>query len=276
MTFERITITVKKDLLKKIDKMIDKNDIRNRSHAIESLIIRGINKTDLHIAIILAGGEGADLRPITYEIPKPMIPIHGIPILQHQINMLKKYEINSIIILAGENTNKVREYFGNGSRFGVKITYIEENHPLGSAGPLVLIKDIIKETFVLLNVDTLMDPKIPEMYDFHKKNNSIATMLLVTVNNPQSYGVVRMLGNKVTDFNEKPKIAATNLINAGMCILDPAVLRNIPEKKFMIKDLFEILTRKNELVGFVHDGPVFDVGTNEGYANAIKNWKDIR
>jgi NDP-sugar pyrophosphorylase family protein len=275
MVFERITITIKKDLLKKLDKTIDKKDIRNRSHAIENLLIKSMNKTDLTTAVILAGGEGARMRPITYEIPKPMIPIHGMPILEHQINMLKKYDIRNIIIISGKSSDKIREYFGNGSRLGVRLTYIKEECPLGSAGPLSLVRGMIKDTFILLNVDTLMDPKIPEMYNFHKKHGSAATVLLVTVENPQEYGVVRMLGNQVIGFYEKPKYAATNLINAGMCIFEPSVLKTVPQRKFMIKNLFKILTEKNSLFGFIHDGPVFDIGTTEGYEKAIKNWKDI-
>jgi NDP-sugar pyrophosphorylase family protein len=276
MSFERITITIKKDVLKKIDKTIDRNEIRNRSHAIENLLLKSLNKTDLNTAVILAGGEGTRMRPITYEIPKPLIPIHGIPIMEHQINMLKKYDIRNIIIISGKHTEKLREYFGNGNKFGVRLNYITEEKPLGSAGPLSLVKDMIKDTFILLNVDTLMDPNIPEMYNFHRKHGSAATVMLVTVDNPSAYGVVRMLGNNITGFYEKPKDAVTNLVNAGLCIFEPSVLKNIPERKFMIKDLFKVLTEKGSLFGFVHDGLVFDVGSAEGYEQALKNWKDIK
>src|SRR3989344_6646984 len=126
---ERVTITLKHDMLKRLDKTVDRRNVRNRSHAIEILLSRALSRTDMDTALILAGGEGVNLRPITYEIPKPLIPINGRPILEHQIRMLKKYDIRNLVISVGHMKEKVMEHFGNGSNFGVSIEYITENKP---------------------------------------------------------------------------------------------------------------------------------------------------
>lgn len=271
---ERITITIKNDILKKIDKMIDKRDVKSRSHAVESLLLKAINKTDLNTALILAGGSGTRLRPITYEIPKPMIPIHGRPILEYQINLLRKYDIRNILLSVGNMHEKVREYFGNGSRFGVNITYLIEEKPMGNIYPLYLARNFIKNAFIVMNVDTLMNPDIPEIFDFHKKQSTLATILLVLKEMPRG-GIVVMKGNHITRFVEKPKTTAANLINAGFYIFEPEVLSLVKKKGFIEEILFPSLAMRKQLSGFVHDGKIFDIGTNEGYEKAIKEWSSI-
>lgn len=271
---KRITITVKTEILKRLDKMVDKREIRNRSHAVERLILKGMSKTELDTVVVMAGGDDARLRPITYEIPKPMIPVRGRPVLEHQINMLKNFDIRRIIVAIGRNHEKVSEYFGNGSRFGVSIDYIIEERPLGTLGALNLLRDRIKDTFAVLNVDTLVDIDIAEMYNFHKKEDAMATVLLVNSEKPGTFGVVRMRGNKILEFVEKPeKKAPSNLVNAGFYIFEPAVLRYVRKKKTMTEDLLGLLAKEGQLAGFVHDGKMFDVGTHQGYEKAIKEWK---
>jgi len=132
---DRVTITIKKDILRRIDSMVDGNDIRNRSHAIENLLTKSLVKTGLDTALIMAGGEGVNLRPITYEIPKPLIPIRGKPILEHQLNLLKKHDVTNVILSVNYMNDKIRGYFGDGRRFGVDITYIEEENQMGTPAP---------------------------------------------------------------------------------------------------------------------------------------------
>jgi len=218
------------------------------------------------------------LRPITYEIPKPLIPIDGRPILEHQINMLKKFDIRNIVLSVGPMHEKIREHFGNGSRFEVNIEYIIEEKPLGTAGSLRFMKDYTKNTFMMINVDTLMNPKIPDIYNFHKKENKIATLLLTTMGNPQDFGVVRMHGNHVIEFMEKPTLnkVPSHLLNAGLAIFEIEVVKNITKRRFMIQELFRNLAKKKQVSGFLHDGYIFDIGTQEGYANAIKDWKRLQ
>src|SRR3989338_7281908 len=120
MRRSRITITLDTQVLKKVDQLIDKNKIRNRSHAIE-YVLNKYTASNVHTAVILAGGRGTNLRPYTYEIPKPLLPVKGTPILEHLINELKKNGITDIIIAISYLGNKIKEYFGNGEKFGVTI-----------------------------------------------------------------------------------------------------------------------------------------------------------
>jgi len=273
MTLKRVTITVKSDVLKRIDSMIDKKDIRNRSHAIEHLLKKSLNRTELDAVFIMAGGSGKALRPITYELPKPLIPIAGKPVLEHQINMFKKFGLDKFVVSINYMPEKVREYFGDGSKFNVSIKYIVEKNPLGTAGSLCLAKEYINGSFAMMNVDTLVKPDIYQMYEFHKKENSLATLLLASSHDPSSFGVAKMRGNKILEFSEKPKKAKSNLINAGFCIFDRSVMDMVPKRRFMIQDLFNRLSSNSQLSGFVHDTSIFDIGTNEGYGKAIKTWK---
>ncbi len=268
-----MTVTIKKDLLKRIDDSIDGKIVRNRSHAMENLLLKALHKVDLDTVMILAGGEGAKLRPITYEIPKAMIPIRGRPILEHQINMLKKYDIRNIVLSVGHMHEKIRDYFGDGSKFGVHIQYLVEDKPLGSAGPISMMKEFTRKTFAVLNVDTLMNPDITGMFDLHRSQGRVGTLLLSSTYHPEAFGVVRVSGNNITEFVEKPKgNVQSPLISAGFYIFEPAIFQSIPKKKSMIGDLFKKLAEEGQLAGFLHDGYTYDVGTHEGYERAIKEW----
>lgn len=260
---ERVTITIKSDILRKIDEMIDGKEIRNRSHAVEHILLRSFGR--INTALILAGG-GKEI--------KSLITIHGKTILEHQIMMLKKYKINNIILAIDHGYEKIKEIFGS-SFSGVNITYLVEHQPMGSAGPISLAKAYINETFVALNVDTLINPNIQELYDFHKKQGSVATVLLVTTDDPTTFGVVKMSGNRILEFVEKPRIAnaPSRLINGGLCVFEPEIFDLIPKGRLMIESLFSRLARTGQLSGYVHDGMIFDVIWE--YDKAAKQWKDI-
>lgn len=270
MKIERVTITVKREILDKIDRMIDGKDIRNRSHAIENLVLRTFRSVD--VAIIFAGGYGVKLRPLTYEIPKPLIPVHGKPIIEHQINMLKKYGIHKVILSLGYMHEKVMEYIEK-RNLGIDIEYVVEEKPLGTAGALYNSRKFINGTFAAMNVDTLMNPDISEMTEFHKNNNALATMLLVA--SGIEGGAVTMRGNHIVSFSEK-SLKKPNLVNAGFYIFEPKILNIVPKKGSIEKVLFSGLAKKGQLCGFMHDKPVFDAGTYAGYERAIKEWKDVK
>ncbi len=264
---ERITITIKKDLLKRIDGMVDKRTVRNRSHAIENILSRSLSSTGLDTALIMAGGHGLG------DLPKSMVRIHGKPILEHQINMLRRNGITNILLALGSMDKTINDYFGDGGRLGVSIKYITEDMPMGTAGPIALAGEHIEKSFVLLNVDTLLNPNIYEMYEFHRQNRKMATVLLSTVDDTKHFGVVNMRGNQILNFVEKPKKGSySKLINAGLCIFERSVVNMVPNRRFMIQELFSTLSRQEQLVGFLHDGKTFDVGTKEGYERAMKEW----
>ncbi len=123
---EKVTFSLNKNILSKVDQMIDGKKIKSRNEALEKMILRTVNRENIKTAFILAGGKGTRMRPFTYELPKPLIPVQGRPLLQHILDLLRKYEIRDIIISTGYMCDKIKEYFGNGSKFGLDITYIEE------------------------------------------------------------------------------------------------------------------------------------------------------
>jgi NDP-sugar pyrophosphorylase family protein len=275
---ERVTLTIEQNILESVDKRVDGFKIKNRSHAVELLLMKAMDQSHPKIAFILAGGKGTRLRPITNEIPKPMVPLHDKPILQHALDLFKKYGITEIVMSIGYKGEKIKEYFGNGSRFGVNITYVEETEPLGTAGPLNLARQYLTDTFVMCNADELKNIDLNEMYLFHKDNGALASIALTTVSDPSQYGVAKLTGSKILEFIEKPEAgtAPSNLINAGLYILEPAVLDIVPKGVSSIeRDVFPKVATDGKLFGFPFSGQWFDTGTLERYEEAMQKWTDI-
>ena len=230
-------------------------------------------------AIVLCGGKGTRLRPLTNEIPKVLIKIRNKPILGFNIHFLKKYGITDIILSVGYLSEKIKEHFGDGSRFGVNITYLTESEPLGTAGPLKLAKDmglLPKETFVMCNGDELKEINIHEMLRLHENKNASATVALTKVENPSLYGVAKLEDCKILEFVEKPKIteSPSNMINAGFYIMEPELVKMIPEGFSMLeKQIFPKIAKKGKLFGFPFDGQWFPTDTIELCKKAGREWK---
>ncbi len=278
---ERITITLEQELLPEIDKLIGKEQIKNRSHAIEVLLKKALGKRCPRKAIILCGGKGTRLRPITQEIPKPLIPVHGKALIEHLIDLFKKYDIKDIILSIGYKKDKIKEHFKNGEHLGVNISYIEENEeaPLGTAGPLKKARKLLTETFIVTNGDELKNINLEEMYGIHKQNKAIATIALTTVPDPSNYGVADLSGSRILRFIEKPpkEKAPSNLINSGLYILEPEVIDLIPDGYAMLeKEVFPIVAHEGKLHGYPFSGQWFDTGNLERYERALAEWKGIR
>jgi len=275
---ERITITLEKELLDEIDKRIDRDTIKNRSQEIENILKDSLGFGAPKKAIILAGGQGTRLRPLTYNIPKALIEIKGKTITEQLFDLLKKYGIRDCYLAVGYLKDKIKDFFGDGSKFGMNISYIEEEKPLGTAGPLRLIKGELADSFIVSNGDELKDINIPRMYRLHKRKNALATIALTTVNDPAQYGVAKLEGSRILEFVEKPKKeeAPSNLINSGFYILEPEVIDMIPEGFCMFeKDIFPKLAQMGRLRGFPFQGQWFDTGNLERLEKARKLWKGI-
>ena len=275
---ERVTITLDTATLERVDSLIDKKKILSRSHAVEMLVQRSLGNSTPKTAILLLGGKGTRFRPITYELPKALIPIQGKTVPEHLIDLFRKYGVVNLIFSVGHMADKIRAHYGDGSKYGVSISYVEEVEPLGSAGAIKLAKHLLSEPFIVTNGDELKDIDLEDMFDFHKRNNAVVTAALTYVNDPSAYGVARYKGNKILEFVEKPSIesAPSNLINSGLSIWDPSVIDMIPVGFSMYeKDVFPILARDEKLFGYVFDGQWFDTGTPERYELALKEWKGI-
>jgi NDP-sugar pyrophosphorylase family protein len=273
---ERISLTLDKVLIDSVDSLVDGVKFRSRSHVMEFLLNKGLGKGNLRKAYILAGGKGMKMRPITYEIPSAMVPIKGKPILEHQIEILRKYDIREIVIAIGHLGDKIKEYFGSGSSMGVDIKYVEEEKPLGTAGGLRMAKPFLDETFLMIYGDNLFNFDIEDFYKFHLENKTMATIALTTVDDPWNYGVISLKGNKIVNFSEKPKKnrAETNLISTGIYILEPEIIDMIPPGPSSIeKEAFVKLANQGNLCGYTFSGQWFDIYTPEKYEKAIKAWQ---
>ncbi len=275
---ERITITLEKELIDQIDKRVDGTIIKNRSQQIENLLANSLGTNIPEKAIILVGGKGTRLMPLTSNKPKCMMDVQGRTVTEHMFDLLKKYGIREIILSVGHMREKVKEYYGDGSKFGLNISYVEEDKPLGTAGPLKLAKPHLKESFIVANGDELKTINIPRMFRLHKRKNALATIALTTVTDPSQYGVARMSGTRILEFVEKPKAenAPSNLINAGFYIMEPEVIDMVPEGFSMLeKDVFPKLAKEGKLRGFLTAGQWFDIGSLERYEIAKKKWAGV-
>ena len=177
----------------------------------------------------------------------------------------------------GYKAEKIISEFGNGEKLGLNIEYIIEDKPLGTAGPLKLAKKYLNEPFLMLNGDNLTKVDVADLYKSYTDSEALGAIVLVTVKNPEHYGVVDVQGTKITRFSEKPKKgkASSNLINAGIYVLDPKVIDYIPEKDFSMieKDVFPKMAKEGNLSAYIYSGPWFDVGNAEGYERTLKNWR---
>lgn len=277
---EKLTVTVKKDLIKKIDNVIDGRKIRNRSHATEFLIEEGLGLNKVTTAFILAGGEGTRLRPLTYEIPKPLIPVHGKPLLEHTLELLHSHGIDNVVISLGYKADKIKDYFGDGRRYGMNFTYIVEKEKLGTAGPLRLAKDYLKSSFLVVWADVLAQIDLDDFIRSHHENDGLITIALTSVDDVTSFGVAALKGNKIVGFVEKPTKdeAPSNLINAGLAICEPEIIDYLPKGRYAMfeRDIYPRLAESGRVYGYPFEGQWFDTGTHEAYERVLKEWKGVK
>ena len=226
-------------------------------------------------AVLMAGGSGTRLRPLTCDLPKPMVPVLNRPIAEHIINLLKRHNITEVIATLYYLPDIMRDYFQDGSDFGVQMTYaVEEEQPLGTAGCVKNIQQWLDSTFVTISGDAITDFDLQAAIAFHREKKSKATLILTRVPNPVEFGVVITdPDGKINRFLEKPSLSEifSDTVNTGTYILEPEVLDYLPENEEsdFSKDLFPLLLEKNEpMYGFVADGYWCDVGHLEAYREA--------
>ena len=184
----RITITINKSILEDVDHLVDKEKIRNRSHAFEYVLNQYFHAV-VKKAVILAGGQGTKLRPYTYEVPKSLLPIKGKPILEYIIENLKKHGITDIVLSVGYLGEKIKAHFGDGKQFGVKITYSQEKKPLQTGGALLKARKLLmNQPFFVIHGDVLSNLSLKDIMVFHNEQKKIGTIALTTVDHPTSFG----------------------------------------------------------------------------------------
>lgn len=253
---EKIAFSIDPKLLKRIDSMVDGMNVKSRSHAIDILLRKALGEDKVKSALVFAGGE----KTTKYGIPKCMIEVRDKPLLLYSIEWLRRHGIMDITITTGKSRDQIESYFKNGETFGVKIDYVPELEPLGTAGALSSAGERFKNTFVALNGDVACDFNLDKMIDFHKRSKAVATMALTEVESASNYGAVDIEGEKITGFIEKPKEGKepSKLVNAGVYIFEPSILGFTPEKGMLEKDVFPLLAKKRLLNGFVFSGEWFE------------------
>ncbi len=222
----------------------------------------------------MAGGFGTRLRPLTNNMPKPMVPVVNKPMLEHLISLLKLHNIKEYIMLLYYQSDIIKNYFGDGSSFGVKIDYILPEMDFGTAGAVKLSEKLIKNDFLVISGDVLTDFNLTDFYNFHKEKNSIASISLYSSDNPLQYGIVLTNSeNRIVRFLEKPSSSEvfSDTINTGIYYFNKDVFPFIPESENFdfSKDLFPLLL-KNEtpIYGFKSEGYWRDVGNLEEYMHS--------
>ena len=219
-------------------------------------------------AVVMAGGEGSRLRPLTSQRPKPLVPVAGRPIMEHILLLLRRHQVREVVATVQYLGAYIRNYFGDGSEQGVNLSYSVEDTPLGTAGSVKLAEDQLRETFVVISGDALTDIDLGAAVRFHRQRQSMATIVLKPVPNPLEYGVVVAdEEGRVQRFLEKPSWGEvfSDLANTGIYVLDPAVFEYFKggEVTDWSGDVFPKLLKEGEPVfGWVADGYWEDVGSH--------------
>ncbi len=231
-------------------------------------------------AVVMAGGQGTRLRPLTSNQPKPMVPVVNKPTMQHILELLQRHGINEVVVTLAFLPRLIRNYFGDGSTFGMHIDYTTEETPAGTAGSIRLAKDLLTDTFLVISGDALTDFDLSRIIAFHKEREALVTIALTCVENPLEFGVVIVDDEgRVQRFLEKPGWGQvfSDTVNTGIYVLEPEIFDHIPEGQpydfshELFPKLFEM---KKPLYGVVCEGYWQDIGSLEQYLQANRDALD--
>jgi mannose-1-phosphate guanylyltransferase/phosphomannomutase len=226
--------------------------------------------------VIMAGGKGTRLRPLTSNQPKPMIPVVNTPCMEHIVNLLKRHSFEDILATLAFMPEVIRGYFGDGSGWGVKMEYSVEEEPLDTAGSVKFAEDWLTERFVVVSGDALTDVDLGKAVAFHEERGAEVTLVLKKVDDPSEFGIVVIEDDgRVTGFQEKPdeEEVFSYTANTGIYVLEPGVLGDIPEGQEydFAEDLFpKLLEEERPIYGYVMEGYWEDIGNIEQYMGAQK------
>ena len=234
-------------------------------------------------AILLAGGKGTRLRPLTLNTPKPIVPIFNRPFLMYQLDQLRQVpEITEVILSLNYQPRRIEETFGDGEALGIKISYAVEPQPLGTGGAIKFSAQTVQDSVIVLNGDVLQQIDLQAVIARHRAAKAKATIVLTPVDNPSAYGLVETdADGNVQRFLEKPgqDEITTNNINAGVYVLEPDTLDRIPDNEAysIERQYFPSLVANGEtFVAYVNDGYWIDIGTPEKYRQVHRDIMDGR
>ena len=224
-------------------------------------------------ALILAGGEGTRLRPLTSSVPKPVVPLAGRPFISYMLQWLRRHGVDEAILSCGFMADGVRDVLGDGAADGMRLRYVQEPRPLGTGGALKFAEELLDDRFLMLNGDVLTDIDLTAQVRQHERTGARATLALIAVEDPSAYGLVRRREDcSVSGFLEKPNAEEidTNLVNAGAYVLDRSVLDAMAPAGSRIsieRDVFPRLV-DDGLFGYEASGYWLDIGTPQRYLQA--------
>jgi mannose-1-phosphate guanylyltransferase/phosphomannomutase len=225
-------------------------------------------------AVVMAGGEGSRLRPLTIGRPKPMVPIVDAPVMEHIFNLLRRHGITEVVVTLQYLARVIQEYFDDGSDFGMRIHYTVEETPLGTAGSVKNAEHLLDEPFLVISGDALTDFNLEEIIAYHRAKEAMATLTLYRVPSPLEYGVVIVdREGRVVRFLEKPSWGEvfSDTVNTGIYVLDPRIFRYVPAGVPVdwSNDVFPQLLRNGDpMFGYVAGGYWCDVGNIAEYVRA--------
>lgn len=246
MVKERISLTLDSDIVEKLDRRLERDGIDNRSRGVETILREALQKEAVSTALVLGGGRDSAC----------LIPVNGKPVIQHAIDHLQEAGVETIFVATADPD--VRDAVEGDAEV------VLEDEPLGTGGSLREVADAVDDTFLVMNGDVLCQVDLEDMYQVHREGGGIATVALTTVNETSQYGVIRMKGNQVVGFEEKPEESTSHLVNAGVYLLEPAFLERIPsaedQREVDIESIFESVAEEGLLNGYVYEGEWRDVG----------------
>jgi mannose-1-phosphate guanylyltransferase len=223
-------------------------------------------------AVILVGGEGTRLRPLTSTVPKPVVPLVDRPLMGYMLEWLKVHGVDDVVMLMGYLATALRNVLGEGEAYGMRIRYVEEPEPRGTGGALKFAEPLLDDRFLMLNGDVLSDMDLSQQIEQHERTGARGTLALVPVDDPSAYGLVRLNEDRsVREFVEKPSPDAidTNLISAGAYVLEKEVVDLIePDRNVSIEREIWPQLVADGLFAFPHDAYWVDIGTPDRYLQA--------
>jgi len=218
--------------------------------------------------VIQCGGKGTRLRPYTMVLPKPLMPVGSKPVLELLIGWLRRNNVRDLYITTGYLGHLIKIFCNGGEQWDLRIKYTEESEPLGTIGPLGLLRDELRETFMVINGDVLTDLSIGTFLDHHRRHSNVVTVATALRRTKTDFGIIEQTDGRITNFKEKPVL--TNQVSMGIYCMEPEVLSYIPDGvPFGFDDLILCLLAEGVPTGtFLHDGLWLDIGRLEDFQNA--------
>jgi NDP-sugar pyrophosphorylase family protein len=265
----RLTITLPKDLLKQVDRQIDGHTIRNRSHAVETLIRQSLTPVVATAAILAGGNYEKGENPA-------LMPIQDRRLIHITVNHLLDYGIRHLVVLAGRQEEAIRSVLGDGTGTGLTIQYAQERTPLGTAGALKAAEGYLAHgPFLVVHGDVLTNINLTDFVNFHNNEKRLASIAVKPRNAEPKYGKVMLQGNRITDFYDEDRSEGISIINTGVYLFEPEVLSLLVEGQAakLEQDIFPRLAEMGELSAFLFQGFWFDISEPENYSLAQKRWQ---